>query len=380
MASIVRVGASNDTFGQQLTEALEQYLGSSSSSNNNNSSSGNPSTNPIQSNATSLPISNRYFNATVNLCPLSVLPSTTAATATIESSSNNNNNNEDGMILIFDNASNESFDTLASLHGMAETNGQNGDLLRLCVGLVIMKDTTIIDKSSKAYEEEYSRRVIWCLDHGYEFVEGVTIESPEDLQRGHDAREKEGFARVVEALQGTVWSSAIMHTQTKQKLQQSYQETREEATTTTVTNNNVNINSSSAAGNEETKNEYEPPPPSISLTEVSISDQESQAREEKARKALLEQDALVEDANNDGGNDDDDEEEIKQERQADRIMSQMESALAEATRIRSLSQQGALSDEDRKQRAGDAAMLLMNLMNQMGGDSEDDESDSDDGE
>lgn len=349
MASIVRVGAANDSFGQQLIEALDQYLTSTSSS----TSSSSPTTKTKH--ATHLSVSNRYFDATVALCPLSLTGATTEAEA-----------NEDGMMLIFDDASKESFDVLAGLHGMAETNHQNGDLLRLCVGLVTSEDV-LLDKSSKAYEDEYSRRVLWCLDHGYEFVEGVNILTPEALQMGHEAREKEGFARVVEAFQGTVWSSANVHAQAKQKLKQSYQEARDEATTQPQQATN---------DNDITNNEYEPPP-TTSLMELAISDQESKEREEQARKTLLEQDGLLE-------NDDNDakaiisaaaspQEEAYQERKADKIMSDMESALAEATRIRSLSQQGALSDEDRKQRAGDAAMLLMNLMNQMGEEESDDE-------
>ena len=359
MASIVRVGASNDAFGQQLIEALDHYLTSSSGSS--------PNTNKNTKKATNFSISNRYFDATVALCPLS-LPQTAAGTAEVEG-------NEDGMILIFDDASKESFDVLAGLHGMAETNSQNGDLLRLCVGLVTSEDE-VIDKSSKAYEDEYSRRVLWCLDHGYEFVESVNVLTKEKLQVGHDTREKEGFARVIEALQGTVWSSANMHAKAKQTLKQSYQEAREKATTQPQQNTTTTTTTTT---DNDMMNEYEPPP-TTSLMELAISDRESKEREEQARKTLLEQDGIAE-------NDDDaivpstttnPQEEAAQERKADKIMSDMESALAEATRIRAMSQQGVLSDDDRKQRAGDAAMLLMNLMNQMGEDESDDEEENND--
>jgi len=60
------------------------------------------------------------------------------------------------------------------------------------------------------------------------------------------------------------------------------------------------------------------------------------------------------------------------------MFNHLDGALRQAASIREMSQSGNLSDQDRRQRAGDAAMLLMNLMTQMGLD--DDEKDEDDDE
>lgn len=64
-------------------------------------------------------------------------------------------------------------------------------------------------------------------------------------------------------------------------------------------------------------------------------------------------------------------EELEQERALDAL----EGTLREANRLRELSQAGALSDDERRKRAGDAAMLLMDMMGKAGfGDDDDDES------
>ena len=361
MASIVRVGASNDIFGQQLTEALGQFLPLKGKGDETSSSSNDK--------VTQLSISNRYFDATVALCPLSLVE--------VESTTDQQQEKEgkeDGILLVFDDSSKDAFDVLAGLHGTAASSGQDGDLLRLCVGVVTPTSTATMAKDTKEYEDEYSRRVLWCLDHGYEFVEAVDL-SPEGIQQGHDAREKEGFARVVEAVQGTVWSSANMHAQAKQQLKQSYQETREQQQ---EQQEQQQEEDGTAPSHE---SEYEPPP--TTLPELTISDEESKEREEKARTTLLEQDGILHDeqkvnhmdgpstTTNTTGDD------LLHNKKAEKIMSDMESALAEATRIRDLSQAGELSDDDRRQRAGDAAMLLMNLMNQMGDDDDDSDDDED---
>jgi hypothetical protein len=44
----------------------------------------------------------------------------------------------------------------------------------------------------------YTRRVLWCLDHGYEYVQVDLMEYGRSI--GHSDREKEGFARIVEAV------------------------------------------------------------------------------------------------------------------------------------------------------------------------------------
>jgi len=51
-------------------------------------------------------------------------------------------------------------------------------------------------------------RVTSCGAWIVEYVEADLSEK--GISSGHDARDKEGFARIVEAISGTVWSSAVM--------------------------------------------------------------------------------------------------------------------------------------------------------------------------
>eukprot|EP00978_Attheya_sp_CCMP212_P001001 scaffold2065_cov39-Attheya_sp.AAC.2 len=191
------------------------------------------------------------------------------------------------------------------------------------------------------------------------------------IQQGHEAREKDGFARVVEAVQGTVWSSAIMHAQQKQETRPQQQQQQQHEGDVIATGSN---------------NEYEPPPTSLPV----ISDEESKAREAKARTTLLQEGGIIKGENGNNGLatdyiDDgtaaatkDNDLLLKNDKQAEKIMSDMESALSEANRIRDMSKAGELSNGDRRQRAADAAMLLMNLMTQMGDDDDEENDNSDD--
>lgn len=329
--STLRVGSPQDELSVALTAALVGFL---------------------DSREHVLKISNRYFDADVFLKPLDLLQHD-------NDSDSVTSGQEDGILLVFDDTSKGSFDLLGQIHANAESNQQNGDLLRLCIGALptTSSGSSTAAMSSKEREEEYSRRVLWCLDHGYEYVEQVDL-SPTGIQQGHDAREKESFARVIEAIQGTVWSCAKMHAKQKKKQQA------------------ATVATSSSSASTET-NSYEPPPTTatLSIPTNAVSDKEAREREETARQALLQQDGI-----------DTDEKERSQcldgnaqrEQQADKIMHDMEGALKEANRIREMSRAGELSDEDRKKRAGDAATLIMNLMTQMGG-FDDDDSDNDEG-
>jgi len=286
---------------------------------------------------------------------------------------------EDGIILVFDEnatAANPqtSFDALHPVHDKAMSlSTPPGDLLRLVVGLSLSSGTTVLD------DDEYSRRILWCLDRGYEYVPSVDLS---DLTKGHDERDKEGFARIVEAIAGTVWSSAVMKPKQSQQLKASYaqekqrqQESKEE---------------------KEPENLYVPPDPSLlgghvkpSETQEEESKQEptltDEQRTELAQKALLQEDG-VDTSNADNDIEDrylpvaDDDatplpsaEERAKEREQERQFDQLDSALRQAANIRELSQSGNLSDEQRRQRAGDAAMLLMNLMMGMDDDEDDEE-------
>ena len=274
---------------------------------------------------------------------------------------------EDGIILVFDAAKSNpdlvvdtaaSFGSLSLVHDKAVEKGA-GDLLRLCVGVTI-GPMEASELRGQAYEKEYARRINWCLDdgRGYEYVECDL--SPEAIGKGHDARDKEGFARVIEAISGTMWSSAVMNKSKKTALKKSYaQESAQVAT--------------------EQENEYVPPDPSMLL---GIGNDET--REEQARQAILEQSGIEQEARvqlsgqenvNPAQNNNN---QRQREREQERMFDNLESALRQAASIREMSRAGELSDDDRRKRAGDAADLLMTLMQQagMGDESSDEEGQS----
>jgi hypothetical protein len=188
--------------------------------------------------APQLTVANRYFSAHVILQeigqePLNVYPPVTAADPQQDgqdSSSLPLPFKEDGVILVFDHhmdvesgssssssssptdvhvstptaAAVASFNALEPVHDRAEALLlQAGELLRLCVGVSVhvsvckqspennshdgdSADSAILVEqrrtNTKEYEAEYARRILWCLDRGYKYVE-------EDLSA-------EGVARV----------------------------------------------------------------------------------------------------------------------------------------------------------------------------------------
>lgn len=332
---------------------------------------------------------------------------------------------EDGIVLAFDATTKRSnldlpmslassFDALASVHDRAVELGQAGDLLRLCVGITMTPRHDDADADADAmalreYEQEYSRRILWCLDRGYEYVEADL--SFHGRTKGHDQRDKEGFARIIEAISGTVWSSAIMEKEQTTKLKQSYHET--------ATQHNLlqkdEDNKKNDDQEEDQHHQYVPPDPSLltkkfpvegdalinsnggAATTTKISDE---ARLEQARQALLrnsekeqEEEGGIAGADVDDNDDDDagqaattpqerDQQRAtrKEQREQERKMDQLDSALKQASSIREMSRSGKLSDEERRRRAGDAATVLMNLMNSMGVGSDEDDTDTEEKE
>jgi len=318
-----------------------------------------------------------------------------------------------------------SFDSLDSVHEAVERSGAAGDLLRMCVGVRYGGTRSGGGNGDDARDEkEYSRRVLWCLDRGYEYCE-VDLSS-EGQRRGHDERDKEGFARVVEALRGTVWSSAVMNRQRKQQLTQSYDETKAKTTkTTTAAVKAAQPNDRDERGTKSDDNDtdeedprpaYEPPDPSLFrqqiMAEVSIGVSETDAQQEKereaaARRAVLEQSGIggdddvgvavetspaasgrgqenVDPDKHEENVDDEEEEEGDEERQQrirrrreeleqERLFDDFEGALRQARSIREVSRSGSLTDDERRKRAGDAAVMLMDLMGKMGFDDSDEE-------
>jgi Alpha and gamma adaptin binding protein p34 len=327
-------------------------------------------------------ISNRYFTAQLMLEEIEIQ---TSSNLTDRSSSETKALSEDGVILVFDaelshpkfaTSMSASFDTMESVHDRAVENGTAGELLRLCVGIgnsrIARNASANLDTklSEKEYEQEYSRRVLWCLDRGYEYVEVLDL-SEESIRQGHDVRDKEGFARVVEAISGTVWTSAVMEPKKQQQLQESFKETRSDVRTSDFVPDAYDETSDARR-----LNLYEPPDPKLILSDSAIADETDQEREEKARSALLAEasepgdleqtDSSVSDAHA-----------RKKELDEERTLNALESSLREARRIRELSKSGQLSDEERRQRAADAAMVIMDAMEKMGKYDDDDDEDED---
>lgn len=332
-------------------------------------------------------VENRYFRAQLLLQSME---------ESNDNTSNTNNNNdedasssvmrkEDCMILVFDNGAatsnnplslGSSFDSLNAVHDKALAEGKDGDLLRLVVGVSMNSNNHSQNSTGKEYEQEYSRRILWCLDRGYEYVEADL--SSEGLARGHEDRDKEGFARIIEAIGGTVWSSAVMAKKKSAQLMATYQADKSEQ---------------EVKQEDSKENPYVPPDPSLLETaQSSTGDDETKLdttnpltddeRAEKAKEALLqEDDHSAEDSEDPNPYLPSDtskttlpsKEEIAKEREQERMFDQLDSALRQAASIREMSQSGTLSDQERRQRAGDAATLLMNLMNQIGMDEDDDD-------
>jgi len=293
---------------------------------------------------------------------------------------------------------------LEPLHQRAVANDCAGDLLRLCI--VVTNTTQTKEEDDYNYDDnadgnsnspaeqqpdhDFSQRVLWCLDRGYEYVGQVDL-SAHGCRQGHDERDKSGFARIVEAIRGTVWSSAVMQTSKQQELQSSYQQDKEALLSNTKEKNGTRRDQDETI--TENDSLYLPPSciplvdgasPLQPLTLTPEQVQAQQEREEQARTAIWEQSNLQ----NSGDEHHVDgvphlasaESTSQQHRQHhsqndERYFDQLEYALLQAKQIRQLSQSGQLSDEDRRQRAGDAAMLLMNLMNYNGGEEEEDDDD-----
>jgi hypothetical protein len=342
--------------------------------------------------ASSLRVSNRYFDASIGLHDL------------WEPLQDPGTHREDGVLLVVaaprhggesqqveGSASPPSgLDALAALHGTAEAQGKAGDLLRLCV--VVTRTAREHQEARTIDEDEYSRRILWCLDRGYEYVE---VDLSEDgVARGHDERDKEGFARVVEAIQTTVWSSAVMRPRRVQELADSYEQAKQEVADEQAPRRASEEAAAPLPSSAPPPPPHEDPEPATVVAPAPTVAPESDAeREERARQALLLQAAEEGQGTDGGGEPDGDDpqrpfeaalggsaaEQQQQQHQQDRYFDQLEGALREAARIREMSRSGALSDEDRKKRAGDAAVLLMDLMGRLGGGLEDSEGEGEGG-
>lgn len=301
----------------------------------------------------------------------------------VDANSNNNNNTasavtkEDGVILVFDALQSNpdraptggdsiiTFDSIAAIHQQAEHNDTCGDLLRLCVGVSLGEYSPEELRGTNNSEKEYSRRILWCLDRGYEYVEADL--SQEGQAKWHNQRDKDGFARIVEAIQGTVWSSAVVGSSRSNELETSYVHDKAAMEETTV---------SVLEEKEETEeNQYQPPNPSLfrpqSDDNTTTASNGKKTDDEAAAEAV---NTLV-DPTKVGASD---VAQLREELEADKIFDKMEGLLKEASQIRAASKNGTMSDNERRERAGEAALALVNLMGQFGmGDDDDLVEDSD---
>ena len=233
--------------------------------------------------------------------------------------------NHDGILLIF-NHFNTSIDTLTEIHNQIchhTTKEDVGDALRLCIST-----SPDVIEPTKANEELYSQRVLWCLDRGYEYVE-VDL-SEEGMKVRPDVREKDGFDRVVEAIGSTVWRSAIMkHRNVTSAL----------------------LDTAAGDGQEQQEQQQE------QHVSVHVSTEETTSTLEEKR--LNEEPTVIKISPS------------KETKSEEVLMNEFEHLMNEAKKIRQASKNGDLSDQERRDRAGNAAQMLMGLLDQMGFDDDD---------
>lgn len=271
---------------------------------------------------TELSIVNKYFSAKVDLEPLSAT----------------GDKKEDGIILCYPSEMKDLDSFLSSIHHRAIGLGA-GDLLCLCISIV----------SGETSEEEYSKRVLWCLDHGYEYIE-VNF-SKDGLTKGFDLREKDGFPRAIEAIMSTMWSSAVMHSKKKKNISAISE------TETINKQSTIPISSPSEI------------PVSDSTNTIKTNTNEPVAKEEKSKSS----DEIIEEIM------EKEEKETNQEKEKEeQIMDDIERVMHNASRMRELSKSGMISDEKRREQAGDIAMKLMELFDSAFDDDGEDDSDNDD--
>lgn len=319
--SVLRIGPLVDENAALLRSAISSHFKVSS-----------PHVSDSSATEDQLTISNRYFDASVLLKDLN---------ESISLPTNDELIQEDGIILIFDTSKaapvSQTFDHLSHHHESAIQANRAGELLRLCVG-ASFGPSPLCDGSKKS-EEEYSRRVLWCLDRGYEYVE---VDLSEDgMKRGHDERDKEGFARIIEAVSTCMWSSRVM----KPRDGVSQVEKSAENTSKRIKQTEQADKYDSAVNNNDESREA-----------VAMASLMNDLDEEQSQQASQKE---------------------NENRQHELAFHQLEQVINEAKQIREASQSDTISDDERRQRAGDTAVKLMGLLEKFGFDDEEDDDDDD---
>ena len=203
--SILRIGpigASNGCSAAILRDALLRHFSPDGGGDGGDAGGDDDD---VGNNGNMLAISNRYFDASVLLLGLRQSHRDDDAGGGAVPPE------EDGVLLVFDDvpirdvdgeegAANGlpaptplvSFDSLDRIHGDAVArNPPMGELLRLCIGAAATAPST--DDPPTVDEDEYSRRVLWCLDRGYEYV---SVDMSEvGTTAGFDRRDKDEIGR-----------------------------------------------------------------------------------------------------------------------------------------------------------------------------------------
>ena len=376
----------------------------SSTNNNNIDAYTNTITTTNVNNDNLLSISNRYFDARVTLLGLDeayshVSGDDSGVDAVDDADQHHHYHHEDGFILIFNDNNNDdddddadttrnsdaiTFDSLDRIHSKIDAprkishgNDNNnthtvvegvGELLRLCIGT-----TTTMSNNTKqkiTTEDEYSRRIIWCLDHGYEYIQ-VDLSQKDWKTIGFHERDKDGYARVIEAIETCMWSCHVMKTTSLPKSNEMVEEAQEErkemeekvaagqASTNTTLPDDTEREAAAMASlmNGMTHENDDESPPS------------SSSHEEGNGKLRNQQPLPSQSAQTN-------------RRDEELAFHQLEQLLTEAKSIREASTSNTLSDEERRERAGDTALKLMELLDHLGLDDadDDDEEEEDDSE
>lgn len=359
--SVLRIGPLTNPNASLLRSAIASHFKSSPPSDDDGDASS-----AADGDDDELIVSNRYFTASVLLKGLH---------QDIHTVDNTRGRHciEDGIILVFDaelSSSSSSrqynFDTLQSLHEAAISNDRAGETLRLVAGIRFTSPPPLSD-GSKRSEEEYSRRVLWCLDYGYEYVE-IDL-SAEGKKRGFDERDKEGFARCVEAIEGCMWSSHVM----KQRVGSGRGGGRGGTINASVVAKGVTSKDNlTEVGEMKTTDDEQDT--TVTLKSTAIDTSSDAEREAAAMQSLLQGVDKDSNRNDDTSPHDDHDNNIQQHELS---FSELEHVMKEAKRIREASKNECMTDEERRQRAGDTAVKLMGLLERLGFDDDEEEENED---
>lgn len=368
--SVLRLAGDDEQMIHLLHRSLTEYFASSSSESP-----------PSYCSSEMLHITNQYFEARVLLERLTIVPSpNTASSLSVEADKEDkiNDAEEDGIVLIFflnSQANKEeiskAFNALSRHHQIAESSQQCGDLLRLCIGISNhdLMDTTsvstkICDKEEdeediRNKEEEYTRRVLWCLDHGYEYVEADLTEYGRSI--GHEDREKEGFARIVEAVGNTVWSTAKMHPRKARHLKSSYDVDKNNVTSKST--NTGDARSIKIIDTAEGDDSIIPAVVAVEATEVEAGTENDTTKHHSTEVTTSQSDLI---SNTTTGvrpsTKDVKVESLLKQEESEEDESKLESLeflIKEANRIRDCARQGHISDDERRRQAGEMAIRLI---------------------